>query len=380
MALSIKPRKAETDWTNTLNPDDKIPRGTYVFYNELGNLFPGAKILKTDLRVYNAFDSLKISPDLLFILHNEKGINSGDLDKSDLNALVQYAEKGGIVFLATNSVPQSFHKKYSLEMGTSFMDKILEKGVRMKDSTLWDKKFYTCKTKDGFLNRFFVFDKDSLACSVLGVDALNHPNFIKIHTGKGAVYMHSEPEVFTNFFLLTGSNSDYVSNILSYLPKSIKNIEWNTYYYSDHINLSPMEYVFTQPNLRLAAICILFFLFLFATIQIKRRQRFIPIIPPPNNQTLEFITTLGLLYFEKNDNKNLSEKMILQFREYLRKRYTINLDNFTHEEIPFLTVKLGKDPKEIEQLINEIRRIQHSSFLSENEILTFNQNLQRFYK
>ena len=45
------------------------------------------------------------------------------------------------------------------------------------------------------------------------------PNFLKIQYGKGAVFVHTNPVVFTNYFLLKDTYS-YTEQVFSYLPSS----------------------------------------------------------------------------------------------------------------------------------------------------------------
>lgn len=46
----------------------------------------------------------------------------------------------------------------------------------------------------------------------------------------------------------------------------------------------------------------------YTVFESKRRQKFIPIIPPLHNSSLDFTETVGLLYFNKSDHSNLAEK------------------------------------------------------------------------
>ncbi len=85
------------NWARTLYYNDKIPFGTYIFYHQLNQLFPGSNVIKTDASVYNTFhDTSSMSGNYIIIA------KTVDINKSDFNELLKYIKAGnsGIHFLS----------------------------------------------------------------------------------------------------------------------------------------------------------------------------------------------------------------------------------------------------------------------------------------
>src|ERR1700733_14881482 len=85
-----------TNWSPTLFYGDKIPFGTHVLYHQLGDLFPGSTVTKTDSTFYDIFNKLAdTSANYLVIA---KAVNIG---KPDFDQLVKYLKKGNSVFISS---------------------------------------------------------------------------------------------------------------------------------------------------------------------------------------------------------------------------------------------------------------------------------------
>ena len=79
-----------------------------------------------------------------------------------------------------------------------------------------------------FLNSLSGYD--TAFTKVLGVNEKNEPDYILLFWGKGRIYLHVAPRVFSNYFLLSGDNHKYLEDVLSYLRSDPKNIYWDEYY------------------------------------------------------------------------------------------------------------------------------------------------------
>ena len=95
----------EIDWAETLSSKDKIPFGTYVLYDRLKDLFPGAHITPFRQAVYNviAEDSVKQASYIIIC----SGI---ELSKPDYTELTKYIKEGNDVFIAAQYFGKLFEK------------------------------------------------------------------------------------------------------------------------------------------------------------------------------------------------------------------------------------------------------------------------------
>src|SRR5690606_36227948 len=78
-------------------------------------------------------------------------------------------------------------------------------------------------------------------------------------------------------------------------------------------------------------------------LETKRKQRIIPIIKPLQNTSLNFIKTIGNLYFQKKNNNDIGQKMTNHFTEYIRSNYHIPATELSEDVIIRLSEKSGYD-------------------------------------
>ena len=60
----------------------------------------------------------------------------------------------------------------------------------------------------------------------------------------------------------------------------------------------------------------------------KRKQRIIPVITPLKNTSLEFVETIGRLYYQKGTRSGIAHKKIIFFLDFIRTRYNIATNVF----------------------------------------------------
>ena len=240
-----------------------------------------------------------------------------------------------------------------------------------------------------FLNYFMSYD--TATTRVLGVNEKNLPNYIVLFPGKGRLYLHLAPRVFSNYFLLTGDNYKYFEYVTAYLRFAPQYVYWDEYYkyFSSPQNrnnldsddqFSTLKVIKEHPPLLWAFYLGLAGILLFVFFNIKRKQRAIPIIKPNTNSTVVFAETVGRLYLQQKNNGNIAAKIITYFYEYLRKKYFINTGIINKEFITSIAGKTGVSSIETEQLFGLIRNIQEQENVSDEELLELNLKIENFKK
>ena len=71
----------------------------------------------------------------------------------------------------------------------------------------------------------------------------------------------------------------------------------------------------------------------------KRKRRLVPATPPNNNASLSFVQTIGNLYLQKKDNRNIAIKMMTYFLEHIRSNYHLSTNNINAEFVQALSRK-----------------------------------------
>jgi len=108
-------RPKSVNWLDTLNDKDKIPFGTYILFDRLKDIFPGADIVTYRQPVYNvlAEDSVKNSSYIIVTPEIE-------LTETDYGQLIKYVKAGNDVFIGAYNFGNINNKKQNLQKVKTF--------------------------------------------------------------------------------------------------------------------------------------------------------------------------------------------------------------------------------------------------------------------
>ncbi|HVW60314.1 MAG TPA: hypothetical protein VHC48_09775, partial [Puia sp.] len=112
----------------------------------------------------------------------------------------------------------------------------------------------------------------------------------------------------------------------------------------------------------------------------KRRQRIVPVIEGLRNNSLDFVTTIGRLYYQRRDNRNLVTKMAMHFQDHIRTRYNLAVHLSDEGLVDRLSWRTGISKEFLHALTDDLLRLQESPAVSDEELLTMNKKLEEFYK
>jgi hypothetical protein len=397
-------RPTPTNWKASYSNKDRIPYGCEVLYKILPELFHNQIVTDKKFPLFAVKEQkMPAKSNYLYVY------SFFDVDSVNTQKLLNYVSEGNNAFIAAeqfSSLQDTLHFK------TSYMD-IFESDSTKKDVTaflrdssgvnLVNPKFHqTLKypMKGGSDNTYFQTN-DTTQATILGVNGSGKVNFLKIPFGKGFFYLNTTPLAFTNYYLLKKKNADYVIQALSYLPDY--QIFWAEYVYrrgfaskgrfshkphegrggtgeDDEYENSPLKYIISQPPLKWAYFLMIFGLLAYVLFEGKRRQRIIPIIETPRNSSLEFVETIGQLYFTQQNHKDISEKKISYFLTFIRNKFFLKTKEFDADFKNDLAAKSGVELSEVNQLFDYIIYVQNQSYLSENQLLQLNQKIENFQK
>ncbi|HVZ96752.1 MAG TPA: DUF4350 domain-containing protein [Chitinophagaceae bacterium] len=242
-----------------------------------------------------------------------------------------------------------------------------------------------------FLNNLTGYD--TAFARVLGVNEKNEPDYVILFYGKGRIYLHVAPRIFSNYFLLSGENYKYLDNVISYLRSDPKNIYWDEFYKNtdpgrrrlgnsntDDDNFSSLSVIRQNPPLLWAFWLALAGLLLYVLFNSKRKQRTIEEIKPNINTSVTFAETVGRLYLQKKNNNHIAEKMITYFYESVRNKYFISTAEINDEFINSLAGKSGVPKEKVQHLFDLIKTIPSGESISDEVLLELNAEIENFYK
>jgi hypothetical protein len=225
---------------------------------------------------------------------------------------------------------------------------------------------------------------DSSITSILGTNENGEINYVKLtYESGGSISIHLAPLAFSNFFLLHRNNKEYYDNALSYLPQNLDVIKWDDYFRNrtqKKGNFSKLSVFLNNEILSWAFWLVVILFAIIYLFESKRKQRIVPVIPPVKNASLDFVKTIGRLYFQRKDNKNLAMKMSAHFLDSVRNRYHISTSLLNNEFENKLAYKSDFDITAIRDIVYTIKTIPDQPYISDDELLTFNNKLEKFFK
>ena len=121
-------------------------------------------------------------------------------------------------------------------------------------------------------------------------------------------------------------------------------------------------------------------LLFFMIFEAKRKQRIIPIIKPLTNTTLEFVSTIGNLYYQRGDHKNIADKKIQFFFDYIHSNYFMSTAQRDETFSSVLARKSGVKEQTVKSLLEMIHEILSRNTISQDELKSLNKLLEHFYK
>lgn len=363
------------DWTRSFNEDDKRPFGCFLLRELIEEeLFPEQEFEVSRSAIFNypELDSLAPNKNYIFVT------NDFSPQKWEIELLLNLVQNGNQIVIATSNLGKVFSDTINVKFGSDLeVTDLAIKNARsqnFENPNLKDKNNskYPKAFDNTSINKFY---KDSLI--VLGRDNKKRIQLVKIPYGKGNFFISSQPLAFTNYNVVQNKNANYIAGVFSYLPANP--IVWDEYYKPLRAlrSTSPIVFLLSSPPLRMAYYLLLACLVLVLIFQGKRKQKMIPILKPISNTTLEFIRTMGRLYYNRKNHKDIALKKIKYLKEFCKSRYHIDLSIDTLNEV---SKRSGISLKTLEILFKQINKISNSNNISKEELEDLNSKVDYIYK
>jgi hypothetical protein len=141
---------------------------------------------------------------------------------------------------------------------------------------------------------------------------------------------------------------------------------------------TPLRFILNTESLRWAYFITILSIIMFILFEVKRKQRIIPVIKPLGNTTLEFVRTIGNLYYQQGEHKDLAEKKIHYLFEQIRTKYWLSTSRLDDNFIIALSKKSGKPEDEVRSLIMLIRLIQSQPQIAVDRLIDLNEKIEKF--
>ncbi len=360
LLLVFMPRKF--NWNVTFYQKDKNPFGGYVFKSLADESWVGP--VNTSNKTL--FELGNLEEDNLLVI-----CNIFEISESDLESLLDLLESGKTVIVAANMIDTLLTNRVQVEMNKWDFRFIFDNlwgtdstGLSLSDRNQHASKSYwlPAQLAAQHFQRF-----DSLNTQVMAQNHKGRPVLLKIPHEAGSLILCSVPMVFSNFSMLTADNNEFVAGILSLVQGG--DVHWTEYYQMGRMEAqTPLRYVLAEPALTWAFYVSMFSIMVFMAFEAKRRQRVIPVIEAPKNETLTFVKTIARLYYQKKDHKHIANRKILHFMDHLKQRMLIDMHENIDAVINKVAAKTGSREEEVRLLFEQINYIGTVNAISAKEL------------
>jgi len=366
-------------WFPSYSNEDKIPYGTYALFNLLQDTFKN-KIEEVHVPPFEKVKDSSFNGTYLFIN------NTINFDKTELEKLLAWTEKGNTLFVSANYHSEELLDSLKLKTNVAFLSSTFETRALLN---LVNKKL--ASHTPFLLNKdvpiLYFKEIDTAKTTVLGVTqvfndtlTISKPkvNFIKMSIGKGTFYLHNQPEIFTNYFLITENNLEHTQNVLSYLNNNTT-IYWDNHYKTGKkISRSPLHLLFANKYLKWGYYFVLLGSILFILFEGKRKQKPIPIVVPLTNKTYEYTQTIAGMYLEKKEHLEIAKKQIALFLEFIRTRLRVPTEHCNQRFFESVASRSNSSVDEVKSIFASIENIQKKATISKEELLALYHKINHF--
>ena len=382
-------------WNESYRTSSDQPYGTLFIKELLSNYRADGKFILNEKKSLSALlDSGEYTLPTDYIFIGSKLY----LDEFDKEALSDFIFDGNDAFIASASAPLDVVASIFVnECNRDFYydeDELAKVNFNFYHPTLKRDKGFNYEYRDHQKGHIYpwrylneeLFCDSTKAMTPLGFLQGDQVNFVKLRYGMGHLYIHTNPIVFTNYFMCKPDKVDYASRVFSHLGG--KDIIWDEYsklqfnQEQKHQSQSPLSYILQHKSLKYAWWMMLGSVLLYTVFTAKRKQRIIPVLEEKVNTSLEFVKMISMLHFQNGDHMDIARKKMKYFLYFVRAKYGIHATPFTESHMRRLSEKSKIEYGDILAIFTTYRLIEGNAYSvpGENRLITLYNAIDKFYK
>lgn len=370
----------EVNWFPSFVSHHKIPYGTYIL-NDLMEKKYGDNLKQTNKPPYEFLQSDVLIQGTYFFVNNN--VSFGE---TELTSLLDWTAKGNTLFIASSRFEQELMDTLNIDTSGLYDDfgedhkqvhKLLHPKFKNDQSYEFTKDdFATYFSKIDTLNARGIGQVDYLAED--GSEQKNNFNVIKQAFGEGEIILSAFPKAFTNYFILQANNKDYTAGLLSYIDDSKPIYMDNHYKSGKSFYTSPMYIFLNTKEFKWAYYIALIGAMFYVIFEGKRKQRAIPVVVPLKNQTLAFTRTIADMYFEKGEQKSITDHKIDYFLEFIRSHFYMGTLKQDDEFYRNLAARSNHSFDEVKELFSYMEKLKIRSVITNSDLKKLNKLIEKF--
>jgi len=365
------------NWNKTYLRKDKIAFGSYAIYELLENTYAEELILNRQTLYSLNHKNTATHQSLLMI--------DGDLELQalDTKTLFDFVSRGNKALLCANNFSGTLRDTFDLRTRDSWfrnfgnIDSMLHQPAFelrfVKPQTGMPKSYaYTQGAVESTFSHY-----DHRLFRVVAVNKHNEPVLLRAQIGKGELLLATCPDVFSNLFVVDHPSRDYAYALLSLLRNHT--LIWDEHYKTFNTNHgSLLQFIFSSDALYMAYGILLIGILVFMVFELKRRQRAIEVIRPPENSTLAFVDVISHVYFNSKNHLHIAREKINYFYFEVRQKYSVNTHQIDEVFIRRVSRLSGLSEEAVQNLFLYCERLKQEPALSEYDLLELNSRINTF--
>lgn len=372
----------EFNWTTTYHANHSLPFGAAATHGLIKDLFDNEALTSVYKTVYELVNEDSTKDNLLIIAD---GIG---LDNNDVNALLTHVDAGGTAMLSAKNIGGKLLDTLGFSINVenpklAFDFKAIQEALSVESTETISLKLSNTDNQEYYVSTiattsyFSTLEKDKF--ETLAVNEAGKAVLVRYKNLKGDLFISTLPLLFTNYFVLDDNTTDLTAAVLSLFPKDVPLLH-NEYYQLGRLEAqTPLRVILSNPSLKWAFFVLIFTLLIFVFFEAKRRQRIIPLITPLKNMSIEFVETLGRLYYKQSNHLKLAKKRVHYWKDFVRTHYNLRTDHFDERFAQDLANKSGQSLKSINTLLVFVRRVDGKDVIKDDELMQIEKQLNAFY-
>jgi hypothetical protein len=351
-----KPKFVSDDWNNEFILEDKDPMGIYLFKTMFDN-YGDSTIVIDDSLDYSSKDT-----NSTYIFVGERF----SVYPEEFDTILSEVKKGSNLLLSFHDLIDTINQHFFYN---NYNEWYFDEEVKVH--TLNDE--YTLRAlfqADTIARVWKIFQeyniKDTNFITISSF--METPNFVKLKWGKGHIFLHSNPEMFYNYQMLTNDGFNYAQNVIHQFPPKHQIVWLELGRLSDDIgdfeteetegdqgkkDNSLLQFLFKKIELLIALLLTILGIILYLIFRSKRYWPIVKYIPETKNRSLDFANTMTAIYLQQESPYSILIVMRRNFRANINRQFFIDLSkDDKKKDIQSLAEKSGVKFIDVENLVN----------------------------
>lgn len=378
VAMQFAPQKFS--WQESYSPTDPQPFGTLLFDSLMHESMPkGYEIKYESISHFAKHDTLSRRSVLCIYARDHY------LSNDEVNSLLQMAARGDRVMLVSQNLSElcdtlNFTSEYSTFFNYTYVkEQLRELGYVAYDTLYLPRRsgYATHRLPIIAAMRGSLLKCDSLRYNYDVLATLQSwknpkdesqeqetlekksPVAIKVHWGRGYLYLITLPLCFTNYGVLDANSRTFVLRMMNELKRyPVTHLCDESVQNDGTDNYGALQFFVSKPPLRFAWQLLVVGAVLLLIINARRRQRAIPLWGKSVNATIDLLTQHASLYRKRTDHAPLLMRKYRAYAAEMQKSWRVDVENTSptvrQEQVQRLARYLGRSAESVHHDLSQL--------------------------